>query len=121
MKERLQLIVAILVASTYAVWSEIVKPVWSRFVDTFQAIVSATKEEHPKAADRLKHCQNCPIFYKPLATCGTPFRDPDLGCFCHMPTKAKTKCNCWLYDNTNGEQGWPKELNDFTNEQPVQH
>lgn len=30
-----------------------------------------------------------------------------------MHIKAAGKCNCWLYDLTDGEMGWPKELNDF--------
>ncbi len=71
-------------------------------------------------ADRLNVCEKCPIFYAPLLTCGSPFLRKDwkkpteqLGCFCHMPTKAKTECNCWLYDETEGAQGWPHELNSF--------
>jgi hypothetical protein len=62
---------------------------------------------------RMAFCRQCPIFYKPLQTCGSPLTaDKDLGCYCHMPTKARLRAaRCWLYDETAGQMGWPKELN----------
>jgi hypothetical protein len=62
---------------------------------------------------RMAFCRPCPIFYAPLQTCGSPLTDDkDLGCYCHMPTKARLRAACcWLYDETAGRMGWPKDLN----------
>lgn len=68
-------------------------------------------------AARLQSCRVCPIFFRPLATCGTPLRRGlrSLGCHCHMPTKAAGPANCWAYDETAGTNhiGWPAALNSF--------
>lgn len=65
-------------------------------------------------------CVICPFYNPRLQTCGTPgqtFINPKtkraepLGCWCHMPTKARFKVNCWLSLKTNGKEGWPKEMN----------
>lgn len=82
---------------------------------------------HELTAKRLYACQKCPLFYAPLRTCGSPMmaktwlnpNDP-MGCFCQMEVKATTLCNCWLADQTRGEQGWPDELNSYPHgKQPV--
>lgn len=71
-------------------------------------------------ARRITQCEQCPIYYHPLRTCGSPLnrkkwarKDEKEGCFCYMPVKIKTKCNCWLYDETNGKMGWSKDLNNY--------
>lgn len=33
------------------------------------------------------------------------------GCWCWLPEKVKLRVNCWLFQQTNGRQGWPKDLN----------
>lgn len=47
---------------------------------------------------RLFTCRQCPVFYRPLQTCGSPLskRLRGLGCACHMPTKARLK-DAWCY------------------------
>lgn len=64
-------------------------------------------------ARRMECCKECPLFYRPLQTCGSPLKDgpgPDLGCFCHCPTKNHLLyARCWLADRPGGF-GWPKTL-----------
>ena len=71
---------------------------------------------------RLGYCRECPLFYEPLSTCGTPFRKtaPQWGCWCHLPTKARLLENCWQYDQSGRTPmyryigwGWPEELNSW--------
>jgi hypothetical protein len=71
---------------------------------------------------RLGYCRECPLFYEPLSTCGSPLvqAQSQVGCWCHMPTKASGLENCWNYD-LNGRSpmfqfigwGWPEELNSW--------
>lgn len=63
------------------------------------------------AKDRLAVCRLCPLFNATLETCGSPAsEDPTLGCWCYMPVKARTSCNCWLVDEEL-PGGWSAELN----------
>lgn len=77
------------------------------------------------AEKRMAVCRKCIIFFEPLSTCGTPLHGnrhmangKQIGCWCHMPTKARHKENCWFYDLVKGdlmpyEPSWPKELNSW--------
>lgn len=65
---------------------------------------------------RMAVCRECPIFYRPLQTCGSPLVDKWTGCFCFMPLKARLTENCFAYDSSEGNNavfGWPAELNSF--------
>jgi hypothetical protein len=92
-----------------------------QFLGIRSALKQAGKSEVPIGvqAQRITRCEQCPIYYRPLRTCGSPMarkswpNGEKMGCFCYMPVKIKTKCNCWLYDETNGKMGWPKDLNNF--------
>jgi len=59
---------------------------------------------------RLNACQTCPLFYRPLQTCGTPLKKElrGLGCWCNMEAKAKlTDATCWIDDELPGNKyGW---------------
>jgi hypothetical protein len=61
---------------------------------------------------RYKSCLSCPIFYKPLKTCGSPLSAElrGLGCYCSMETKVLYEgATCWLNDNVGGRftrRGW---------------
>lgn len=69
---------------------------------------------------RLSICRQCPIYYAPLQTCGSPLKPNDRrGCNCYMPVKATRFANCWDYDLKQGQSefGWPDELNSFPYEQ----
>lgn len=72
---------------------------------------------------RMAVCEDCKIFFHPLRTCGSPLpggaRDiangQMLGCACHMPHKARTEANCFMYERDRGQSliGWPESLNSF--------
>lgn len=85
-------------------------------------ILQNPKLDRKRYLNRMSQCRRCPIFNKKRKTCGTAgemFNNPrtgkreTLGCWCLVTVKNLLKCNCWLYDITSGEQGWPKELNDY--------
>ncbi len=72
---------------------------------------------------RLEICRQCPVFFAPLQSCGSPLREimrrirrlPKLpvGCLCHLPTKARLHENCWAYDERLPDLGWPAAINSF--------
>lgn len=66
------------------------------------------------AQRRMEACAKCPIYSKPLQTCGTPLRRKGdfagMGCYCFMPEKSETYANCWATEQ-GLSMGWPKELN----------
>lgn len=59
---------------------------------------------------RLDTCAICPIFCKELQTCGDArdLNEPDpLGCFCHLPSKARLKkSRCWVREQGVMTGGW---------------
>lgn len=59
---------------------------------------------------RLSACRACPLFFRPLQTCGTPLRKElsQLGCWCNMEAKAKlTDATCWIDDELpENKCGW---------------
>lgn len=62
---------------------------------------------------RLATCKTCPIFFRPLLTCGTPFLHKQRGCWCHMPTKSRMlSASCWIRDHEPHRVGlgWRDEL-----------
>lgn len=61
---------------------------------------------------RLRWCFGCPVFFRPLRTCGSPFAaDPNLGCACAMEQKAALPdATCWGNENTDLQFGWPDDL-----------
>jgi hypothetical protein len=90
--------------------------------ESFVAVKNRPDGGHLMEEARNSECEKCPLFYKPLRTCGSPLlktpesRDHNgkpMGCFCFMPLKSKTECNCWLYGESGGVMGWPEPLNDF--------
>lgn len=61
---------------------------------------------------RIRTCHRCPIFYAPLATCGSPLSKDlnEMGCWCHMPTKAAIiDANCWTREQ-GIDDGWSDDL-----------
>jgi len=59
---------------------------------------------------RSAACRACPVFYKPLQTCGSPL-DKDtrgLGCYCYLPEKVKLpESRCWLDEHSpHRDYGW---------------
>jgi hypothetical protein len=71
----------------------------------FKLIEDGKRVPASKLASRLAICARCPVFYKPLGTCGTPLIRElhDLGCWCRMAEKAKfERAQCWLDENGDG-------------------
>lgn len=101
---------ALLVAGGCSIWTP---RGWQRigraFGLWFGLISSGGKRvgENTRAV-RLRTCRPCPLFFKPLETCGSPLR-PDLrgyGCWCFLPEKAKyEESQCYL--DTEVEPGTP--------------
>ena len=99
---------ALLVAGTFA---------WRKPLDALEhywlaaKALRGTRSNAPLKLQRKrwKTCLNCPIFYPPLRTCGTPLRKDlyDFGCWCNMEAKIKRlESRCWLNDNANTKYGW---------------
>jgi len=108
-----QFILALLVA---ALFSELTrKSTWLRFFRAFQVLVGAWKSsgrqvDGDQYQRRLATCQSCVVFFKGLNTCGSPLKTgaTDLGCWCHLPTKARLKeAQCWLDEYAKDENGKP--------------
>lgn len=56
---------------------------------------------------RIVICEGCPLFYRPLRTCGSPMQNADLGCWCQMDAKARLKdATCWLDDSLGEGARW---------------
>ena len=60
---------------------------------------------------RYRACNKCPIFYRPLRTCGSPLNKDfrGLGCYCSLESKTGIKAaTCWADDNlgTDSTFGW---------------
>lgn len=80
-------------------------------VNIFTAMKNIIKKDYPaNYQSRISKCENCRIFFKPLKTCGTPFRftknTSTSGCWCFIPFKAAIKeSTCWL-DENHLKGGW---------------
>lgn len=54
-------------------------------------------------------CEQCPIRWHGLNTCGSPLADnPDAGCWCYLPKhNARVESRCWADENLDLEEiGW---------------
>jgi hypothetical protein len=74
-----------------------------------RAMTMRHKNPQPEIhAKRIAHCEQCALYYAPLGTCNSPLADsPEMGCWCHMKTKAQDpKATCWADDNTDLNIGW---------------
>ncbi len=111
-----RIIVALVVGAVYRMpdmsVKEIAKAAWS----ILRALVWRGKRvDRWTYYKRLRCCFACPIFFKPLRTCGSPLAPdhPELGCSCEMERKAGLpKAKCWARENTDLELGWPPCLNE---------
>lgn len=66
------------------------------------------KQDMALGERRMRHCEQCPVFFERLRTCGSPLADdPTLGCFCHLPNKVSDpKATCWADSKTDLPIGW---------------
>lgn len=89
-----------------ALFSEIQQAsTWRKFFAAFGFLLGILRDKSEQVSldryqKRLECCRKCPLFYPALSTCGTPladYRDSQLGCWCHMPTKSRfDSATCWL-------------------------
>jgi len=73
---------------------------WGRLRDALYLAWDSLREPPaiPEVVEaRLAACRACVLYYEPLQTCGTPLHDHDMGCWCHVPAKARIPAaKCWL-------------------------
>lgn len=76
-----------------------------------RALWSGKRATPEQVQRRTCFCNQCPIFYRPLGTCGTPLKDADLGCWCFMEMKSRlADATCWAKENKIQSCGWPDGL-----------
>lgn len=111
LSEKVRLCLALLVAAGF---SDVLSgDAWHRIAAAVKLWLGLLKDGGMKVEGyiyerRLKTCAACPLYYKPLRTCGSPLRkdSQELGCWCNMEQKAKyERSNCWL--DTEIERGHP--------------
>lgn len=108
-----QFLGALIVGATYRLWT-LVKAIGSEVLGIWWALKAKQYVGDELKEKRIEACQKCPLFYKPLQTCGSPLaKDPSKGCHCYVPIMAGAYHDCWkwerdLYDL---EYQWPNELN----------
>lgn len=58
--------------------------------------------------ERMATCRKCPIFFRPLQTCGSPLRhDRWLGCWCETEIKNRaSSASCWIRDHETHKTGY---------------
>lgn len=63
---------------------------------------------------RMRHCEQCPVFFERLRTCGSPLADdPALGCWCHLAHKVSDpEATCWADSHLDLPIGWKTLLPD---------
>lgn len=102
---------------------------YRRLLELGSSLLSFQTNSHasnqPRASrryqERMAHCLTCDLFNHTRQTCGTAGKyyhdahgeEKPYGCWCYLPIKAATACNCWAWERTGGEMGWPAELNDY--------
>lgn len=97
-------------------------------IDSFWKVVAAFKlwfefARHPESTpqwiyyQRMRTCFKCPLFYRPLRTCGSPLTKElrDVGCFCSCEHKCSiADADCWAREHTDSDEfGWPDSLRPF--------
>lgn len=91
---------------------------WGRFLAAFVAFTRHAEDggntPHWLYYSRMRCCFRCPLFYKPLRTCGSPLRKSlrGVGCYCSMIFKASMIYgSCWIRTNApTSPHGWPAGL-----------
>ena len=103
---------ALLVAGICSIWT---RRGWARiakaFLLWFGLIQKAEYVPCGTYDQRLSTCRNCPVFYAPLQTCGSPLKKElkGLGCWCYMPAAAKLAAKqCYIdeYVEAGYKGGW---------------
>jgi hypothetical protein len=109
--DRHQYLSALCVAAIYSMKRFTVWQILKRAKDIALTLIPRKdKQATPEVLKaRLEHCRQCPLFFAPLQTCGSPLDgDGNYGCYCYMPVKAREKdATCWADETTPElEIGW---------------
>lgn len=108
-----QFIIAVIVAFLGQIYYSV-----ASMIRTMNYVLRLKKIEYDLYKRRLNICSDCPLFFRPLRTCGTPLRFLTKnkrfgGCWCYMPFKAMNiDSECWL-DENNLPGGWGEHNIDF--------
>jgi hypothetical protein len=97
--EKLQFCLALLLAALFSEpFSQIGRDRIKKALRLWRtSILTGERVDGATADRRLAACQACPLWFKPLGTCGSPLRDGDIGCWCWMRAKTKLRgAHCWL-------------------------
>lgn len=112
MKDYVRWSLALLVAGLASIWTI---HGWQRMGRALGLMVGLfhPKQYVPKKVSdaRLRICERCPIYFRPMGTCGSPlsWSRRGTGCWCYMPIKAKLPdAECWLdaEDVKGFDYGW---------------
>jgi hypothetical protein len=116
MKTVIQFIAAVIVGTAYECFKFVQFKASGLWLSATGKIPRVSKE---LANARLAVCRQCPIFYSPTQTCGSPFnrkaraRGRPAGCLCFMPFKVKFECNCWLWEELQCNMLTPEQKQDW--------
>jgi len=97
----------------YGSWSDLWFRAHGMFLTWWRSL---GKTQDPRITEqRLAACRKCPIYCASRQTCGDP-SSPEwlgegipMGCFCHLPTKAKLPAAvCWLDEQNVEGIRWPE-------------
>lgn len=114
---RFRLFAALAVAAVFT--SPLTREGWNRALGALRVWFDYAREPMPTPRwiyyRRMKNgCFKCPLFYRPLRTCGSPLDKRLLrteGCWCNQDFKASMlEAECWLHNETGDRTiGWPAE------------
>ncbi len=116
---RLRFFAAILVA---ALWSDVLRletyrRAWTALTVFFDYRQDGNRTPFWIVFRRMRVCQRCALYYKPLGTCSSPLKEGarDMGCWCFMPEKAAIlEADCWLRESGVEDAGWPESARRFS-------
>ena len=101
---------ALLLAGVFSIWT---RQGWCRIGKAFGLWLGLVRHHEKRVSlrrleRRLETCRKCPIYFKPLQTCGSPVikRLRRVGCWCYCPESAKlNEKKCFL--DSDIEPGYP--------------
>ena len=103
--------VAVLLAAIYGMK----RFTWREIFAALKMMLIALTSRKGRASDelyeeRMATCRECPLFFSPLATCGSPLAEnPGMGCWCQLEKKARAKeATCWMRTHTDIDGGWTR-------------
>jgi len=111
---KFRLCATLLVAAAFSIWT---RAGWRRIKSAFLIWFGLLgKGEHWASEElfnrRMEICRQCPVYWHPLRSCGTPLKRElrPLGCWCNVQDgKSRIKeATCWLVEQGFNDEGWGK-------------